>query len=220
MAMILYGSSLSPYVRKVLAFAAEKGIDLELQPTGTAPGHPSDEFLKASPLRKMPAFRDGEFRLADSSAIIHYLEARFPEPRLIPSDPEMLGKTIWFEEFADTALTACGGKMFYNRIVAPHFLKRPGDEEVARAAETHEMPPLLDYLETVVPEPGNFLLGDGITLADVAVASPFANFMHLGCRRDVARHGRVFAYIDSILGRPSFRPWVERETAMLAKLAA
>jgi glutathione S-transferase len=29
--MILYGSSLSPFVRKVLAFAAEKGIEVELK---------------------------------------------------------------------------------------------------------------------------------------------------------------------------------------------
>ena len=28
--MIVYGSSLSPFVRKVLAFAAEKGIEIEL----------------------------------------------------------------------------------------------------------------------------------------------------------------------------------------------
>ena len=32
--MIVYGSSLSPFVRKVLAFGAEKGIELELKPTG------------------------------------------------------------------------------------------------------------------------------------------------------------------------------------------
>jgi glutathione S-transferase len=48
--MILYGSSLSPYVRKVLAFAGEKGIELELQPTGF-PNH-SPEYLQASPFRK------------------------------------------------------------------------------------------------------------------------------------------------------------------------
>ena len=35
--MIVYGSSLSPYVRKVLAVAGEKGIELELQPTGFSP---------------------------------------------------------------------------------------------------------------------------------------------------------------------------------------
>ena len=63
--MILYGSSLSPFVRKVLAYAGEKGIELELKPTGSAPGQPSAEFLEASPLRKMPALRDESFTLAD-----------------------------------------------------------------------------------------------------------------------------------------------------------
>lgn len=215
--MILYGSSLSPYVRKVLAYAAEKGIELELKSSGRAPGQPTDEFLEASPLRKMPALRDGDFTLADSSAIIHYLEARFPEPAMIPADPQMRGQTIWFEEFADTGLTECGGKMFYNRVVLPRFLGKPGDEDVASKAECEELPPLLDYLETVVPEPGEFLVGGRITLADIAVASPFANFAHLGCERDGQRHGRVYAYVDSILARPSFAPWIERETAMLAR---
>ncbi|MFL6766162.1 MAG: glutathione S-transferase family protein, partial [Sphingomicrobium sp.] len=98
--MILYGSSLSPFARKVLAYAAEKGIELELQPTGFP--NPSPEFLGASPFRKMPALRDGDYTLADSSAIIHYLEAKFPDPELIPADPKLRGKTIWYEEFADT----------------------------------------------------------------------------------------------------------------------
>src|SRR5215470_8202127 len=107
--MILFGSSLSPYVRKVLAFAGEKGIELELQPTGF-PNH-SPEYLEASPFRKMPALRDGDYTLADSSAIIHYLEAKHPEPALIPSDPKLRGKTIWFDEFADTVLVTCGVKI-------------------------------------------------------------------------------------------------------------
>ena len=32
--MIVYGSSLSPFVRKVLSFGAEKGLELELRRTG------------------------------------------------------------------------------------------------------------------------------------------------------------------------------------------
>jgi glutathione S-transferase len=218
--MIVYGSSLSPYVRKVLAFGAEKGLEIELKPTGTAPGQPSDEFIEASPLRKMPALRDGQFTLADSTAIIQYLEARFPEPELIPADPELRGKTIWFDEFSDTVLTACGAKMFYNRVVLPRFLGKPGNEEEAKKAECDELPPLLDYLERTVPEPGGFLVGGRLTLADIAIASPFANFGHLGCSRDATRHSRVYAYVDSILHRPSFATWIEREEAMLAKLAA
>lgn len=218
--MILYGSSLSPYVRKVLAFAAEKGIELELRPTGDAPGQPSPEFVAASPLRKMPALRDGAFTLADSSAIVQYLEARQPEPALIPREAEQRGKVIWFEEYADTVLIACGAKMFFNRIVAPLFFKRPGDLDAADKAERDEFPPILDYLQTVVPDAGGFLVGDQLTLADIAIASPFANFTHLGCAKDEGRHGRVYAYVDSILSRPSFAPWIERENAILAKVAA
>jgi glutathione S-transferase len=110
--------------------------------------------------------------------------------------------------------------MFYNRVVLPRFFGKPGNEEEANNAECGELPPLLDYLERTVPEPGKFLVGGQITLADIAVASPFANFAHLGCARDPVRHQRVYAYVDSILERPCFRPWIERETTILAKVAA
>jgi len=156
--MILYGSSLSPFVRKVLAYAAEKGIDLDVQRVG--PGDPNPDFRAASPFGKMPALRDGGYRLADSSAIVHYLEAKYPEPALIPADAELRGKTIWFEEFADTILTSCGAKMFFNRIVAPRFIGRPGDLAAADRAETEELPPILDYLERTVPDPGGYLVGN------------------------------------------------------------
>ena len=216
--MILYGSSLSPFVRKVLAFAGEKGIELTLERTGDGPGQQSEAFLAASPFRKMPALADGEYRLADSSAIIHYLEAKFPEPPLIPIDPQQRGKAIWFDEFADTVLAACGAKMFFNRVVAPVFLKREGDAAVADRAEKEELPPILDYLEKIVPDAGGYLIGDALTLADIAVASPFANLTHLGCKIAKERHGRVLAYVGSILERPSFAPWVASEEALLAKV--
>jgi glutathione S-transferase len=214
--MILYGSSLSPFVRKVLAFTGEKGIELEVVPLGP---EPNMDFRAASPFKKMPALVDGEYSLADSSAIIHYLEAKQPDPALIPADPQLRGRTIWFEEFADTILSSCGAKMFFNRVVAPRFLKRPGDEQAAATAERDELPPILDYLETVVPDGDGYLVGDSLTLADIAVASPFANFTHLGIEFDRGRHGRTSAYVERILARPSFAPWIERETAFLARSA-
>jgi glutathione S-transferase len=217
--MILYGSSLSPFVRKVLAFAAEKGIELELRRTGDTPGEHCAEFLSASPLRKMPALVDGDYMLPDSSAIIQYLEALRPEPNLVPSEPQARGRTIWFEEYGDTILMACGGKIFFNRVVAPRFLGRPGDAAVADAAEREEFPPLLDYLESVIPESG-FLVEDRITLADIAIASPMANLPYMGMRIDDQRYPRLARYVASILSRPSFAPWIEREKQMLAQIAA
>ena len=217
--MILYGSSLSPYVRKVLAFAAEKGIELELRPTGDAPGQPGPEFLAASPTRKMPALVDGDYRLADSSAIVHYLEALQPDPNLIPAEPQARGRTIWFDEYGDTILMGCGGKMFFNRVVAPRFLGRPGDASVADAAEREELPPIFDYLESVIPESG-FLVEDRLTLADLAIASPMANLEHMDVRIDEAKYPMLARYVGSILARPSFASWVDRERQFLAKVAA
>ena len=211
--MILYGSTMSPFVRKVAAFAAEKGIALELVPVGI--GDPNPEFRAASPFVKMPALIDGDYALADSSAIVHYLEALHPDPELIPADPRLRGRTIWFDEWSDTLLFACGAKMFFNRVVAPRFLGRDGDLVAADAAERDELPPLLDYLEGQIPASG-FLVGDRLTLADIAVASPFANFAHCGAAVDAARYPKVTAYIAAILGRDSFSAMVARETAFLA----
>ena len=215
--MIVYGSSLSPFVRKVLAFGAEKGIALEVKPVGL--GSDDAEFIECSPFRKMPGFRDGDFTISDSSAIIAYLEAVQPEPELIPSEPKARARTIWFDEFGDTILFGCGRKMFFNRIVAPRFLQRDGDLAEAEAAERDELPPILDYLERVIPESG-WLVEDRLTLADVAVASPFANFWHL--RLDIGGNKRpkLTAYVEKMLGRESFRPWVEKEAALLERTAA
>ncbi|HEY6917306.1 MAG TPA: glutathione S-transferase family protein, partial [Allosphingosinicella sp.] len=137
----------------------------------------------------------------------------------VPTEPRARARTIWFDEYADTLLGACGGKMFFNRIVAPVFLKREGDLAAADAAECNELPPLLDYLESVIPESG-FLVEDRLTLADIAVASPFANFRLLGLKLDPARWPKTLAYADAILARPSYKPWVEKEAAFLAKTAA
>ena len=215
--MIVYGSSLSPFVRKVVAFAAEKGITLEVKPV--APGSPDPEFRAASPFGKMPGFRDGDFAISDSSAIVAYLEAIQPEPNLIPAEPRARARTIWFDEYSDTILFACGGKMFFNRIVGPRFLGVPGDEEIASKAECEELPPLLDYLEGAIPESG-WLVEDRLTLADISVASPFANLRHLNFAIDPGRHPKVLAFVERMLARPSFAPMIEQESRFLERTAA
>jgi glutathione S-transferase len=104
-------------------------------------------------------------------------------------------------------------------VVAPRFLGRAGDAAIADAAERDELPPILAYLESVIPDSG-FLVEDRLTLADIAIASPLANLPYMGSGIDAERYPRLAAYVAAILSRPSFQPWIERETALLAKLAA
>lgn len=211
--MIVYGNSMSPFVRKVLVAAAEKGIAIEVKNAGL--GSTDPDFLAASPFRKMPALRDGDFTVADSTAIVHYFEALKPEPALIPSEAKARAKTVWYEEYVDTILVPVGAKLFFNRIVSPRFLGRDGDLAAADKAETDELPPILDYAEAQLPASGH-LVEDRLTLADIALASTLVNLAHGGFAFDAARHPKLIAFRDAMHARPSFAPIIARETAFLA----
>lgn len=217
--MILYGSTLSPFVRKVVAFAAEKGVTFDLRPGGMGRG--GADFAEASPFGKIPALRDPgadrgrDFCLSDSTAIIAYVDALHPEPNLIPTHPIERARTIWYEEFADTLFVAPGAKSFFNRFVAPKILGRAGDLALAEQAEREELPRLYDYLERMIPASG-FLVADRLTLADIAVASPFANLAHIDRAIDPARWPRTHRYTEAILARPSFAGVIEQEKAFVA----
>ena len=210
--MIIYGSSMSPFVRKSLAFAAEKGVAVESAPGGMGGGSPA--FKAASPFGKIPALEDGDFTLADSSAIVAYLEALTAEPNLIPVEAKARAKAIWYDEYADTILVGAAGPMFFNRLVMPRFMKQPGDEAAAANAEANLLPAAVAYLESVIPASG-FLLEDRLTLADIAVSSPFVNLMHVGWTPDPAVYPKVAAYVAAILARPSFAKYIAAEKAVV-----
>lgn len=212
--MILYGSTFSPFVRKCVVFAAEKGMELKVVAVGL--GDPNPDFVAASPFRKMPALADGDYKLADSSAIVHYLEAKQSEPALIPGEARARGQAIWWDEWADTVLMDVGRKIFFNRVVAPIFLKREGDAAAADKAEREDLPAVLDYFERSVPAEG-WMLGD-FSLADIAAAGPMVNLDHAGCALDRTRYPRVADYLDRVWARPSFAALIERERSLLARL--
>jgi glutathione S-transferase len=214
--MILYGSSFSPFVRKVLVYAAEKGITLQTKQPGRPPEFDPD-FVAASPLKKMPALVDGDFALADSTAIITYLEALHPSPPLMPADPKERARAVWFEEFADTELGKVMFKTYFNRIVAPRFRKQPGDEGIAVEGETKDLPPLLHYLETVAPPAGGFLAGGALSVADISVASMFVNFEQAGVKIDTAKFPKTTAWVQSIHARPSMATLIETERRILSR---
>ena len=198
--MIVYGSSLSPFVRKTLAFIAEKGLSVEHQPV--TPHDPSPDFRACSPLGKIPGFRDGDFRLADSSAICHYLERKYPTPALFPADVEDFGRMMWFEEFNDTVLVPTAGKVFFQLVVRPSLLKEQPDMAIVEQALTKEIPPVFDYLERQVSGP--FLVGNRISLADIAIHCVFVNFKIVKHPLDTARWPKLAEYVNGLLARPTF----------------
>jgi glutathione S-transferase len=77
----------SPYGRKVAVALKEKGLAFEI--IYDLPWSDAVETRQHSPLEQLPILLvDGEDPVYDSSFILQWLEARHPEPPLLPRDPE------------------------------------------------------------------------------------------------------------------------------------
>ena len=211
--MKLYGFPLSPFVRKVMVAAREKGLEYELVPAN--PSQPSEEFLKVSPFSKIPALSDGDFCLADSTAIVTYLEAKHPEPPLLPAEPKARGRAIWFEEVADTVLIPAGAPIVVNRFLKPHIFGTEGDEEAAKAGEQAVLKPL-DYLEGELGQDG--WLDDAFTIGDLSVACTIKTLGYTGWSIDSARYPKLAAWYDRVCGRAAWQQAAAEESAIFASL--
>jgi glutathione S-transferase len=211
--MILLGASVSPFVRKVMVVAAEKGITFEHRPINPRASDDPD-YLAASPFRKIPALKDGDYTLCDSTAIIAYLEAKHPNPAVIPQEARARGTAIWFEEMADTILAPAVSKVFLNRVIMPVFLNMPGNEAEANEALTATLPPMLKYLESVAPG-GGFLVGDSFSIADISVTSVLVSLSLSKAAVDPATYPKLAAYYTRMMARPSFANVVAGDRAML-----
>lgn len=213
----VYGAHVSPFVRKVRAFLAEKDIPYELDPV--VPFGAPPEFKKMSPLGRIPAFRDGDRTLADSSVICAYIERTHPTPALYPSDPYDYARALWFEEYADGGMvTVVGPKIFFQKFVAPRFFNRATDEAMVQKAIDEELPLLFDYLEGEVGD-REFLVGDAFSIADIGVSTQFVNLRHVGVSVDPGRWPKLATYVARMHARPSFKDLIEEERTMYGTAA-
>lgn len=197
--MKVYGGRISLFVRKVLAVLEWKGLAYDH--VGIAPHDQSPEFKAISPLGKIPAFADGEVKLADSTVICEYLEEQYPAIATLPASPADRARARWLEEFADTTLTeACGPGLFYERFVKPKFFKQPTDEAKVTNTITNVLPPLLDYLESQVPAQG-FVFGN-CGRVDISIAGPLLNAEYADYSVDAAKWPKLAAYIARVKAEP------------------
>ena len=209
--MKIYGFPVSPFVRKVMVVAHEKGLDAEVVPAN--PMQPEEEFLAASPYRKIPAMDDGGFKLADSTAIAVYLDAKHPEPALLPADPQARAKAVWFDEVADTIVMAAGGPMMFNRFLKPRVLGQECDEEAALAAE-QAVAERLGYLEQVLG-PDGWLDGE-FSLGDISIACVLRSFAYAGWEIDAEAFPRIAAWYGRVQAREGWQKAAAVENAIMA----
>ena len=177
----IYWGSGSPNSWRVLLGAEAKRIPYESKLLEFSKGdHKKPEFLAISPRGKMPAIRHGDFTLAESLAILAYLDRLGPEPALFGRNPREAGRI------------ACAISEFecYTRgpleevAFAVLFSQTPEAAERARTAAPGVRAELGRLEETCGR--ASWLAGDMLSAADIAVY-PFLQLLVRAAGKDAAK---------------------------------
>ncbi|MDF2550059.1 MAG: glutathione S-transferase [Chlamydiales bacterium] len=209
---IVWGTPISPFVKKVLVCLHEKGLPYQNEAifpekmllARKLPVPPS--FKEASPFGKIPALQDGALSISDSAVIAAYLEKKYPEQRLYPEDPATFAQALFMEKFGDLYLADAIHPIFFERCIKPSELNQNSNEGVVQKA-LEELRPFLDYLEKRL-QGFDFAAGAHFSIADIAIAVQLVCLdeaqVAIDGDADGARWPHVVAWKARVLSRPAF----------------
>jgi glutathione S-transferase len=200
--MKLYYNIWSPYSRKALLAAYEKSIHLEreLVPIPDLP-----KLKQLDPFGSVPMLLldNGTF-MRESTIIMEYFELAFPDaPALMPRDPAAALEARAFDRFGDNHLIGPAGFLNWKRDQRTDA--RTDERWNAKLADVRLALSVLDK----ALEGKRYLLGDDLTMADIAPVSGLHAF-HLGkIITDLSEWQNVDRWFDRTLARPAYAPILE-----------
>ena len=178
-----------------------KGIDYETVAVNLPSGaHRTAEFLAVNPQATIPTLDDDGTILWQSLAIIEYLDARYPVPRLIPLEPVARARVQ-----ALAQLIACEVHPLNNLRVLKYLR---GELELDEAAVSkwysHWVAEAFRPLETFVTgwSGGRYCFGDSISLADVYLVPQMYNARRLAC--DLSAYPTLVRIAAGLETEPAF----------------
>lgn len=167
--MKLYYFPPSPNTRKAHAVAIHLGLPLDLRLIDLQQGEQrTPEFIALNPTGRTPVLQDGDFILWESTAIMQYLASQVPNS-LWPEDARSRADIMRWQSWQLAHWHGVCQPLQYENFVKPLLqLGEPDPQVVQEATERfhQEAAVLNDHLAK-----REFLVGDGLTLADFSVAS-------------------------------------------------
>lgn len=160
----VYGNPRSTYVRTVRMALAEKGVAYRHE---LAAPH-SEAILSICPFGRVPAFRDGDFTLYETSAIVRYIDESFDGTALVASNPWARTR---MEQYV--SLINCHGyDAMVRRYVLQYIFPKGADGKPDRQLIDKAVPEIKQQLETFDQAYGarDYLVGAEMTMADLLLA--------------------------------------------------
>ncbi|TVQ57349.1 MAG: glutathione S-transferase family protein [Spirulina sp. DLM2.Bin59] len=192
--MQLYTNRLSNNGRRVHVALLEKGIDAEIVPVQLNGDQLTPEFLAMNPFHHVPVLVDDGFTVIESLAILDYIEAQYPTPPLMPTEPKAIARVRMIEMVQVHEMTP---------LMYPQLKAKVGIEVPAEVLEqtTTKMATVLQFHEQHLGEdffvPGQFTFADIVAGVSITILDAF-----LGV--DLTPYPRISAWYDRLSSRPSW----------------
>ena len=191
----LHQFEMSHYCEKVRLILDYKGLDYKK--IEVTPGLGQIELFQLTGQRQVPVLQDENRFIADSTAIAEYLEQKYPDKPILPTNPKQKGQCLIWEQWADECFGIAARKAMIGALnqdhnfrtaflpsTTPDILKNlveaiPSDlltvlsdgmgwGSVVKTAQDNLKRSLTSLCGILVEQP--YLVGDTPTLADFAVA--------------------------------------------------
>lgn len=156
--LTLCGFAASNYYNKVKLALLEKGVPFEEELAWVG-----QTDRAASPLGKVPYLKTDEGTLCESTVMLEYIEAKYPEQPLLPADPFAAAKVRELLRYLELHLELVARNLypeaFFGGKISDAAKEKTGqqlEKNIAAFAKLAKFSP--------------FIAGDSFTLADVAAA--------------------------------------------------
>lgn len=194
--MELYGSTTSPYVRKVRVLLLEKNIPCQFIIEG--PGDSAGNIGKLNPLGKVPVLvRDNGDVMFDSPVIMEYVD-HLKTPALLPAQGEERWLTLQWHSLAQGIMDATVGRLLETR--------RPSEIQSPEAVTRHEtkINNALKYAADRLGE-NEYFVGARFSLADIVMATALDYVDFRFTQEWHNHHPSLHKWAQAVTQRESFR---------------
>jgi glutathione S-transferase len=191
----LHYHPMSTYSRRVRIALLEKQIPHELIVVDMAARkHRDPAYLALNPYGRVPAIQADDFVLYESTAILNYLEATYPQQPLVPADPRERALVDMHMKLCDIQMARQTGAIIFPK----RFLPKERWDEKAMAQARSEIESHLGILERELTGK-QYLVAGRYTLAEVCY-TPFVQFLAL---MEITPPPAVARWVEQMLTRPS-----------------
>ncbi len=194
------------YFRSTASYRVRIALNIKQQAFEAIPVHlvkeggeqHKPEYRQLNPQGRVPALQDGDVVLTQSMAILEYLEAKYPEPPILPGDIEQQAQIR-----AVANVIACDIHPLNNLSVLQYLKNEWQVSDDQKTAWYHHWLKVgFDAVEKMLIRSGDYCFDNQVTLADICLVPQVYNAHRF--EFDMQAYPRICAINEACLAKAEF----------------